>query len=166
MTTREESLFKNVPIELMEQLMLYRTKKSVHGLTWKNRQPKPGQHFGFGGSLRREHARSASLYLVGEPEDVRQLRRDFWPAKIDAENAHRLNADLMGQLDRMTVQIEQQRQLAESKLAEMQKDLDKCRKWGHTWIVAHDQLKAGWGCRLQTKLASIFHWLFEEGGTP
>ena len=57
------SVLKNVPIELRNELVKYHTKNSRHRLRWKGRQPKPGKKYGWGGSLPLENAKSADLYV-------------------------------------------------------------------------------------------------------
>ena len=39
------SVLKNVPIELRNELVKYHTKNSRHRLRWKGRQPKPRKKY-------------------------------------------------------------------------------------------------------------------------
>ena len=58
------SVLKNVPIELRNELVKYHTKNSRHRLRWKGREPKPGKKYSkWGGSLSLENAKSADLYV-------------------------------------------------------------------------------------------------------
>ena len=57
------SVLKNVPLELRDKLMSYQTKPSIHRIRWKFRQPKKGGKYGWGGTLKREEARSADMYV-------------------------------------------------------------------------------------------------------
>lgn len=57
------SVLKNVPLELRDKLMSYQTKPSIHKIRWKFRQPKKGCKYGWGGTLKREEARSADMYV-------------------------------------------------------------------------------------------------------
>lgn len=57
------SVLKNVPLELRDKLMSYQTKPSIHRIRWKFRQPKKGCKYGWGGTLKREEARSADMYV-------------------------------------------------------------------------------------------------------
>lgn len=66
------SVFKNVPLELRQELMKYRTKNQAHGykVRWKAREPKREQMTDSdwalwvnGGSLKWEHAQSADMYI-------------------------------------------------------------------------------------------------------
>ena len=68
------SVLKNVPIELRNELVKYHTKNSRHRLRWKGRQPKPGKKYGWGGSLPLENAKSADLY-VDNIESEKELKK-------------------------------------------------------------------------------------------
>ena len=58
------SVLKNVPIDLRNELVKYHTKNSRHRLRWKGREPKPGKKYSkWGGSLSLENAKSADLYV-------------------------------------------------------------------------------------------------------
>lgn len=57
------SVLKNVPLELMDQVRQFRTKNSRYNIRWKMREPKEGKKYSWGGSLKRENATSADLYV-------------------------------------------------------------------------------------------------------
>lgn len=63
MKPEQESLFYQVPLALVEDLMKYRTKNSRYTINWKNRKPVKGKQYGYGGGLRRADATTASLYV-------------------------------------------------------------------------------------------------------
>ena len=64
MMKKLNSVLKNVPIELRNELVKYHTKNSRHRLRWKGREPKPGKKYSkWGGSLSLENAKSADLYV-------------------------------------------------------------------------------------------------------
>ena len=71
------SVLKNVPIELRNELVKYHTKNSRHRLRWKGREPKPGKKYSkWGGSLSLENAKSADLY-VDNIEPLSNYHRDI-----------------------------------------------------------------------------------------
>ena len=57
------SVLKNVPLSLMDTIRKYSTKNSNQVVRWKFREPKKGEKYGWGGSLRRENAQSADMYV-------------------------------------------------------------------------------------------------------
>ena len=63
------SVLKNVPIKLRDEIVKYHTKNSRHRLRWKGRQPKPGKKCSYGGNIPLTSARSADLYVAGHASD-------------------------------------------------------------------------------------------------
>lgn len=57
------SVLKNVPLSLMDTIRKYSTKNANQVVRWKFREPKKGEKYGWGGSLRRENAQSADMYV-------------------------------------------------------------------------------------------------------
>lgn len=57
------SILKNVPLELMDEINKHQTINSEKKIRWKFREPIPPAKFGSGGSLKREDARSADMYV-------------------------------------------------------------------------------------------------------
>tara|TARA_B100000749_G_scaffold160301_1_gene123201 strand:- start:286 stop:660 length:375 start_codon:yes stop_codon:yes gene_type:complete len=71
------SVLKNVPIELRNELVKYHTKNSRHRLRWKGREPKPGKKYSkWGGSLSLENAKSADLYV--DNIESKKERGNMW----------------------------------------------------------------------------------------
>jgi len=69
MKTKLNSILKNVPIELKQKIMEYKTKDSCHSIRWKARQPISNcppwirKNYNDSGSLPFEFAQSADLYI-------------------------------------------------------------------------------------------------------
>ena len=72
MKPNQISLFYQVPFRLIDELMQYRTKQSQYGIKWRNRKPIPGKKYNLGGSIKRENATCASLYVTKCPKDPSQ----------------------------------------------------------------------------------------------
>ena len=71
------SVLKNVPIELRNELVKYHTKNSRHKLRWKGREPKPGKKYSkWGGSLSLDDAKSADLYV--DNIESKKERGNMW----------------------------------------------------------------------------------------
>lgn len=60
---KERSIFKNVPVSLMDELMVYRTEQSATAIRWRYRKPKDGVKYGLFGNVKREDATAATMYL-------------------------------------------------------------------------------------------------------
>ena len=68
------SVLKNVPLPLMDKIRKYKTLNSIYEVTWKCREPKKGEKYGYGGSLRRDQAKSADMYVSTRTYDMKQRR--------------------------------------------------------------------------------------------
>lgn len=87
------STLKNVPLDLMDEIRKYATKPSTFKIRWKYREPKKGKKYGYGGSLRREDAQSADMYVDLDSskwiyEYIRANRQDYyeWRDNYDAQH--------------------------------------------------------------------------------
>ena len=69
-----QSVFNNVPMDLVKKLKEHRSEKSVVPITWRGRSPKEGCEYAFGGNLPLEQAQAATLY-VPDKYDIRSVRR-------------------------------------------------------------------------------------------
>ena len=76
MMDKLNSVLKNVPIKLRDEIVKYHTKNSRHKLRWKGREPKPGKKYGWGGSLALGNAKSADLYV--DNIESKKERGDMW----------------------------------------------------------------------------------------
>ena len=56
-------VLKGVPLPLMDEIRKYHKHHSVYFHRWKMRKPIPGEKYGWGGSLKRENATAADLYV-------------------------------------------------------------------------------------------------------
>ena len=62
-TRKLQSILKNVPHALMDELLTYRTKNSRGKIRFKYREPKKGKKYSWGGALKREDSKSADMYV-------------------------------------------------------------------------------------------------------
>ena len=92
------SVLKNVPLSLMDTIRKYSTKNSNQVVRWKFREPKKGEKYGWGGSLRRENAQSADMYVDTD--------RTQWVPKWQYEQAINRSIELEEKME--TRRIEQQ----------------------------------------------------------
>ena len=60
------SVLKNVPIDMMWHIREHHSKPSYYTIRWRARQPVEGKHYGKGGELKFEDARSADMYVTDE----------------------------------------------------------------------------------------------------
>ena len=100
------SVLKNVPIKLRNELVKYHTKNSRHKLRWKGRQPKPGKKYGWGGSLALENAKSADLYVDNIESD--KQRREIWSENF---NLRQRNKELTAYVSELNDQNNELRKL-------------------------------------------------------
>ena len=83
------SVLKNVPIDLRNELVKYHTKNSRHRLRWKGREPKPGKKYSkWGGSLSLENAKSADLYV--DNIESKKERGNMWLENYELKKKIRL----------------------------------------------------------------------------
>lgn len=68
------SLLKNVPLPLMDKIRTYKTKNSIYEVSWRYREAKKGEKFSYAGSLRRDQAKSADMYVSTQTYDMKQRR--------------------------------------------------------------------------------------------
>ena len=71
---RLTSLLKNVPLPLMDKIRTYKTPNSIYEVQWRFREPKKGEKFSYAGSLRRDQAKSADMYVSTQTYDMKQRR--------------------------------------------------------------------------------------------
>ena len=88
------SLLKNVPLPLMDKIRKYKTQNSIYEVTWRYREPKKGEKFSYAGSLRRDQAKSADMYVSTQTYDMKQRRimEEGYENTIDMLNAELKNA--------------------------------------------------------------------------
>ena len=67
------SVLKNVPLPLMDKIRKYKTKSSIYEVTWRYREAKKGEKYHWAGSLRRDQAKSADMYV-----STRKYERKCW----------------------------------------------------------------------------------------
>ena len=68
------SVLKNVPLPLMDKIRKYKTKSSIYEVQWRYREPKKGKKYHWAGSLRRDQAKSADMYVSTRTYDMKQSR--------------------------------------------------------------------------------------------
>jgi len=137
------SVLKNVPIELMWHLREYHSKPSYYTIRWRARQPVEGKHYGRGGELKFEDARSADMYVTDD------TKHELMKKYLELKNK---NADLKRDLDvlqydydgvvRFTGMLEMHRDMDAKyeKLEKEYKDLLADHMDGEEWKARHDDL--------------------------
>ena len=60
----KQSIFRNVPLHLLRELMKYKTPDSRYVCQWRGRKPIAGHNYGVLGSLKHKHAKTANLYII------------------------------------------------------------------------------------------------------
>jgi len=93
---RLNSVLKNVPMKLRNELLKYHTKNSRHKLRWKVRQPKNGYKYGWGGSLPLAHAKSADLYVDGHASD-----KEYRSTILENYDLKRKNTELLERIENL-----------------------------------------------------------------
>mgnify|MGYP003137130132 CR=1 FL=1 len=88
------SVLKNVPLPLMDRIRKYRTKNSIYEVNWKYREPKKGEKYRFGGTLRRDQAKSADMYVSTREfhQELFQKVRNDYKEEIEMLKAQLTNA--------------------------------------------------------------------------
>ena len=88
------SVLKNVPLPLMDKIRKYKTKSSIYEVTWRYREAKKGEKYHWAGSLRRDQAKSADMYVSTRTYDMKQRRimEEGYEKSIDMLNAELKNA--------------------------------------------------------------------------
>ena len=110
------SVLKNVPLPLMDKIRKYKTKSSIYEVQWRYREAKKGEKYHWAGSLRRDQAKSADMYVSTRTYDMKQRRimEEGYEKSIDI-----LNAELKNALDCVEVTA--------AELTKCQQDNQVCR---------------------------------------
>ena len=110
------SVLKNVPLPLMDKIRKYKTKSSIYEVQWRYREAKKGEKYHWAGSLRRDQAKSADMYV-----STRTYERKCWDYEEAAykDRLDALNAELKNALDCVEVTA--------AELTECQQDNKTCR---------------------------------------
>ena len=110
------SVLKNVPLPLMDKIRKYKTKSSIYEVQWRYREAKKGEKYHWAGSLRRDQAKSADMYVSTQTYDMKQRRimEEGYEKSIDI-----LNAELKNALDCVEVTA--------AELTKCQQDNQVCR---------------------------------------
>ncbi len=110
------SVLKNVPLPLMDKIRKYKTKSSIYEVQWRYREAKKGEKYHWAGSLRRDQAKSADMYVSTQTYDMKQRRimEEGYENTIDM-----LNAELKNALECVEVTA--------AELTECQQDNKTCR---------------------------------------
>ena len=70
------SVLKNVPLPLMDKIRKYRTRNSIYEVNWKYREPKKGEKYAWGGTLRRDKAKSADMYVSTRKHELGKFAQE------------------------------------------------------------------------------------------
>jgi len=110
------SVLKNVPLPLMDKIRKYKTKSSIYEVQWRYREAKKGEKYHWAGSLRRDQAKSADMYV-----STRTYERKCWDHEEESyrRRLDTLNAELKNALEAVEVTAVE--------LSECQKDNQVCR---------------------------------------
>ena len=116
------SLFKNVPLYLMDELMRYRTKGSAYDIRWRFRKPKEGIRYGRFGNLKRENATAATLHIVGvyTKDEVRELYIEMNDSKAKVVDARIARDEAKNHITAMNIENDVLRE----RVAELERERD------------------------------------------
>ena len=94
------SVLKNVPLPLMDKIRKYKTKSSIYEVQWRYREAKKGEKYHWAGSLRRDQAKSADMYV-----STRTYERKCWDHEEESyrRRLDTLNAELKNALEAVEV---------------------------------------------------------------
>jgi len=110
------SVLKNVPLPLMDKIRKYKTKSSIYEVQWRYREAKKGEKYHWAGSLRRDQAKSADMYV-----STRTYERKCWDHEEESyrRRLDTLNAELKNALECVEVTA--------AELTECQQENKTCR---------------------------------------
>lgn len=165
------SLFKNVPLYLMDELMRYRTKGSAYEVRWRFRKPKEGIRYGRFGNLKRENATAATLHIVGvyTKDEVRELYIEMNDSKakaVDArialdETKHRL-ADVLVECEgfkKRLAELERERDNLKAAMEDMASATALAHHSQTRWMDKYYKFKKSHDRWLIRWAVSVYRWI-------
>lgn len=128
------SVLKNIPLKLMDKIRQYHKHKGIYSVRWNMRKPIPDQKYGWGGSLKRENATAADMYV--------DMTEHHFAGKTIARQQQRINEleQIVGDLESFASAHEHDYNLLQQELFALEsahevlqrvaKDMDRRRKDG------------------------------------